>query len=117
MKTKFFSINSHCDLDLDLDPITLKRKLVRGIVIYKFFVKVYQNWIINEVARVMTKGEHTYKRTYVYKFVRDRPYIPSTPSLCEGIIILSATVKLQRTLTIMTVYVTIDFAGKSNLLL
>ena len=29
----------------------------------------------------MTKGEHTYERTYV----RDKPYIPSTTLLCEGI--------------------------------
>ena len=61
---------------------------------------------------MMTKGEHTNKRTYVHKFVRDRPYIPSTTSLCEGIIILSATVKLQKILAILTVYVTIDFAKK-----
>ena len=34
----------------------LKRELVRG---------VYRNWIINEVARAMTNGEHTYvQRTY-----------------------------------------------------
>ena len=44
-------------------------------------MKLYRNWIINEIARVMTKGEHTNERTYV----RDRPYIPSTTSLCEGI--------------------------------
>ena len=30
----------------------------------------------------MTKGEHSYVRTYV----RDKHYIPSTSSLCEGII-------------------------------
>ena len=29
----------------------------------------------------MTKGEHTNERTYV----RDRPYIPSTTLLCEGV--------------------------------
>ena len=60
--TKFFSKNSHCDLYLD--PITLKRKLVRGIVISNTCVKLYRNWIINEVARAMTKGEHMYVRTY-----------------------------------------------------
>ena len=26
---------------------------------------LYQNWIINEVARAMTKCEHTYVRTFV----------------------------------------------------
>ena len=58
---KFFKKNSHCNLDLN--PITLKRKLIRGIVIPNICVKVYRNWIINEVVRVMTKGEHTYERT------------------------------------------------------
>ena len=53
-----FSKNSHCDLDLD--PITLKRELVRGIVISNTCVKLYRNWIINEVARA---GEHTNERT------------------------------------------------------
>ena len=57
-----FSKNTHCDLDLH--PITLKRKLVKGIVIPDTCLKLYWNWIINEVARVMTKGEHTYLRTY-----------------------------------------------------
>ena len=37
----------------------------------------------------MTKGEHTnertYVRTYAHTYVRDRPYIPSTTLLCEGI--------------------------------
>ena len=80
-----FSKNSHCDLDLD--PITLKRELVRGIVISNTCVKLYRNWIINEVARA---GEHTnevrtYVRTYSHTYVRDRPYIPSTTLLCEGI--------------------------------
>ena len=68
----------------------LKRELVRGIVISNIYVKLYQNWIINEVARAMTKGEHTKERTYVltysHTYVRDRPYIPSTTLLCEGII-------------------------------
>ena len=36
----------------------LKRELVRGTVISNTCVKLYPNWIINEVARVMTKGEH-----------------------------------------------------------
>ena len=55
-------------------------------------MKLYRNWIINEVARA---GEHTNERTYVrtyvrtysHTYVRDRPYIPSTTLLCEGIII------------------------------
>ena len=38
-------------------------------------MKLYRNWIINEVARVMTKGEHTYVRAYG----------TPTTSLCEGI--------------------------------
>ena len=50
-------------------------------------MKLYRNWIINEVARA---GEHTneptYVRTYSHTYVRDRPYIPSTTLLCEGII-------------------------------
>ena len=66
----------------------LKRELVRGIVISNTCVKLYRNWIINEVARA---GEHTNERTYVrtysHTYVRDRPYIPSTTLLCEGIII------------------------------
>ena len=69
----------------------LKRELVRGIVISNTCVKLYPNWIINEVARA---GEHTNERTYVrtyvrtysHTYVRDRPYIPSTTLLCEGII-------------------------------
>ena len=37
---------------------------------------------------MMTKGEHTNKvHTYAHIYVRDRPYIPSTTLLCEGIII------------------------------
>ena len=40
----------------------LKRELVRGIVISNTCVKLYRNWIINEVARA---GEHTNERTYV----------------------------------------------------
>ena len=83
--TKFFSKNSHCDLDLDLDSIMLKRKLVQGIVKPNTCVKLYRNWIINEVARAMTKGEHTNERTYERTYIRDRPYIPSTTLLCEGI--------------------------------
>ena len=57
--TIFFSKNSHCDRDLD--HITLKRKLVRDIVIPNTCVKLYRNWKINEVARAMTKGEHVYE--------------------------------------------------------
>ena len=45
-------------------------------------MKLYRNWIINEVARA---GEHTNERTYVrtysHTYVRDRPYIPSTTLL------------------------------------
>ena len=48
-------------------------------------MKLYRNWIINEVARAMTKGEHTKNiRTYTHTYVWDKPYIPST-TLCEGI--------------------------------
>ena len=61
-----FSKNSHCDLDHD--PITLKREFVRGIVISNTCVKLYRNWIINEVARA---GEHTYGTDPI-----------STPQLC-----------------------------------
>ena len=65
----------------------LKREIVQGIVISNTCVKLYRNWIINEVARA---GEHTNERTYVrtysHTYVRDRPYIPSTTLLCEGII-------------------------------
>ena len=66
--TKFFSKNSHCDLDLD--SIMLKHKLIRGIVISNICVKLYRNWIINEVARAMTKGEHMNERTYVLTYIR-----------------------------------------------
>ena len=65
--TKFFLKNSHCDLDLN--PITLKRELVRGIVIFNICVKLYRNWIINAVARAMPKGEHTNERTYLRTYV------------------------------------------------
>ena len=61
--TSIFFSKIHCDLDLD--PITLKSEFVRGNVIPNTCVKLYRNWIINEVARVMTNGEHTYERTYV----------------------------------------------------
>ena len=50
--TKFFE-NSHCDLDLD--PRTLKRKLIQGIVIPNTCMKLYRNWLINEGTRAMTK--------------------------------------------------------------
>ena len=79
--TKFFSKNSHCDLDLD--PIMLKRKLIRGIVISNICVKLYRNWIIIEVARVMTKGEHTNERTYVRTHIHTYGTDPiSPPQLC-----------------------------------
>ena len=49
----------------------LKRELIRGIVISNTCVKLYRNWIINEVARA---GEHTkerrYVRTYVLTYIR-----------------------------------------------
>ena len=73
-----FSKNSHCDLDLD--PITLKRELVRGIVISNTRVKLYRNWIINEVARA---GEHTNERTYVRTHIHTYGTDPiSPPQLC-----------------------------------
>ena len=45
----------------------LKRVFVRGIVISNTCVKLYRNWIINEVARA---GEHTNERTYVLTYIR-----------------------------------------------
>ena len=45
----------------------LKRELVRGIVISNTCVKLYRNWIINEVARA---GEHTNEHTYVLTYIR-----------------------------------------------
>ena len=45
----------------------LKRELVRGIVISNTCVKLYRNWIINEVARA---GEHTNERTDVLTYIR-----------------------------------------------
>ena len=77
-----FSKNSHCDLDLD--PITLKRELVRGIVISNTCVKLYRNWIINEVARA---GKHTNERTNVRTYVRTHIHTYGTdpispPQLC-----------------------------------
>ena len=47
----------------------LKPELVRGIVISNTCVKLYQNWIINEVARA---GEHTNERTYILPYIRTR---------------------------------------------
>ena len=44
----------------------LKRELVQGIVISNTCVKLYRNWIINEVARA---GEHTNERTYVLTYI------------------------------------------------
>ena len=77
MLTIFFLKNSHCDLDL----ITLKRKLVRGIVILNTCANFYRNCIINEVARAVTKGEHTNERLYVK--VRTYGTDPiSPPQLC-----------------------------------
>ena len=49
----------------------LKRKLVRGIVISNTCVKLYRNWIINEVARAGEhRNERTYVRTYVLTYIR-----------------------------------------------
>ena len=45
----------------------LKREFVRGIVISNIYVKLYRNWIINEVARA---GEHTNERMYVLTYIR-----------------------------------------------
>ena len=67
-----FSNSSHCDLDHD--PIMLLCKLVQHIVIPSTCVKLYRNWRINEISRVMTKCEHTYEQD------------PISPSLCKGII-------------------------------
>ena len=62
----------------------LKRELVRGIVISNTCVKLYRNWIINEVARA---GEHTNERTYVRTYVRTHIHTYGTdpispPQLC-----------------------------------
>ena len=46
-------------------------------------------------------NERTYVRTYSHTYVRDRPYIPSTTLLCEGIII---RVKLLRVIYIIHRY-------------
>ena len=54
----------------------LKRELVRGIVISNTCVKLYRNWIINEVARA---GEHTNERTHIHTYGTD-PISP--PQLC-----------------------------------
>ena len=56
-----------------------KRELAGCIIIPNAFVKLYRNWIINEVARAMTKGEHTYVRM-------GQTLYPSTTVLCEGLI-------------------------------
>ena len=58
----------------------LKRELVRGIVISNTCVKLYRNWIINEVA---TAGEHTNQRTYVRTHIHTYGTDPiSPPQLC-----------------------------------
>ena len=41
-------------------------------------MKLYRNWVINEVAKGMTKGDKTYVRTYKHTHIRNRPYVPST---------------------------------------
>ena len=52
-------------------------------------VKLYRNRLmINEVARVMTKGERTY--------VRDRPYIPSTTLMFYSILFYPITLEGRR---------------------
>ena len=38
----------------DLNPITLKHEIVHGIVIPNTYAQLYQNWMINEIARAMT---------------------------------------------------------------
>ena len=50
--TIFFLKKSHCDVDLD--PITMKRELFRGIDIPNTCVKLYRNWTINEANIAMT---------------------------------------------------------------
>ena len=62
----------------------LKRESVRGVVISNTCVKLYQHFIINEVARVMIKGEHTYVCTYGRTHGIDPISHPQLP-LCEGI--------------------------------
>ena len=58
----------------------LKRELVRGIVISNTCVKLYRNWIINEVARA---GEHMNERTYVRIHIHTYGTDPiSPPQLC-----------------------------------
>ena len=46
---------------------------------------------------MMTKGEHTY--------VRDRPYIPSTTSMCEGIMTLHKKIRLITYCRVHKIYV------------
>ena len=70
-------------------------------------MKLYLKWIINEVARAMTKGEHTNERTYVRTYVRDRPYIPSTTLLCEGI----TNVNISNKLHFSDVYQSVNYIG------
>ena len=55
MMTKFFT-NNNCDRDLD--PATLLCKLVQDTVTPITCVKLYRNWLINEVATEMTKGAY-----------------------------------------------------------
>ena len=58
----------------------LKREHVRGIVISNTCVKLYRNWIINEVTRA---GEHTNERTYVRTHIHTYGTDPiSPPQLC-----------------------------------
>ena len=48
----------------------LKRELIRGIVISNTCVKLYRNWIINEVTRAGEHTNETYVRTYVLTYIR-----------------------------------------------
>ena len=55
MMTKFFSINSNCGLDLDLDLNNLKPELVQATVILNINVMLYENQLINGVAIAIKK--------------------------------------------------------------
>ena len=54
--TKFLLKKSNCDLDPD--PNNLKPKPFQAIIIPYITVMLYQNWLMNEVARTMIKCEH-----------------------------------------------------------
>ena len=50
----------------------------------QYLCEVISNWIINEVAKAMIKGEHTYIRTYIHS--TGQTLYPSTTPFCEGLI-------------------------------